>query len=146
METTPQGQAADAAFVKWLTTPEKEAGVIDSNSSLAVRSRASPASLPRREDVVGGSVTKNGGLNVHGGGRVRQPTGFVQCGSTRCRNSVNRFPLSAGVNISDVVLSLAQAAQVEPDKARRLQYLRAFAEVTLHYRAERTRAACSSAT
>ena len=34
LETTPQGQAADAAFVKWLMTHQKEAGVFNTVAGL----------------------------------------------------------------------------------------------------------------
>ncbi len=34
LETTPQGQAADAAFVKWLMSHQKEAGVFNTVAGL----------------------------------------------------------------------------------------------------------------
>ena len=43
LETTPQGQAADAAFVKWLMEHQKEAGVFTTVSGLVDQLSDNPA-------------------------------------------------------------------------------------------------------
>jgi hypothetical protein len=48
LTTTPQGQAADAQFVKWLMDHQKEAGVFVAVSTLVDQVSDNPAAIAKR--------------------------------------------------------------------------------------------------
>jgi len=52
LETTPQGQAADAQFVKWLMEDQKEAGVFTIVSTLIDRLSDNPAAKMTTQEIV----------------------------------------------------------------------------------------------
>ena len=52
LETTPQGQAADAQFVKWLMEHQKEAGVFTSVSELVDAFADNPAAKMTAQEIV----------------------------------------------------------------------------------------------
>jgi hypothetical protein len=52
LETTPQGQAADAAFVKWLMTHQKESGVFTTVSTLVDELTDNPAAKLTAQEIV----------------------------------------------------------------------------------------------
>jgi hypothetical protein len=52
LETTPQGQAADAAFVKWLMEHQKEAGVFTTVSTLVDQLCDNPAAKLTAQEIV----------------------------------------------------------------------------------------------
>ncbi len=51
LETTPQGQAADAAFVKWLMAHQKEAGVFTTVASLVDNLTDNPAAKLTAQEI-----------------------------------------------------------------------------------------------
>jgi len=51
LTTTPQGQAADAAFVKWLMEHQKEAGVFTTVSGLVDQLTDSPAATAAAREI-----------------------------------------------------------------------------------------------
>jgi hypothetical protein len=51
LETTPQGQAADAQFVKWLMGHQKEAGVFATVSTLVDQLSDNPAAKMTAEEI-----------------------------------------------------------------------------------------------
>lgn len=51
LETTPQGQAADAQFVKWLMTHQKEAGVFATVSGLVDTFSDNPAAKLTAQEI-----------------------------------------------------------------------------------------------
>jgi hypothetical protein len=51
LTTTPQGQAADAAFVKWLMEHQKEAGVFTTVSSLVDQFTDNPAAKMTAQEI-----------------------------------------------------------------------------------------------
>ena len=51
LETTPQGQAADAAFVKWLMEHQKEAGVFTTVSGLVDQFTDNPAARMTAQEI-----------------------------------------------------------------------------------------------
>ncbi len=52
LETTPQGQAADAAFVKWLMDHQKEAGVFTTISTLVDQVSDNPAAKMTAREIL----------------------------------------------------------------------------------------------
>ena len=52
LETTPQGQAADAAFVKWLMEHQKEAGVFTTVSGLVDQLTDNPAARMTAQEIL----------------------------------------------------------------------------------------------
>lgn len=52
LETTPQGQAADAAFVKWLMTHQKESGVFTTVSTLVDDLTDNPAAKLTAQQIL----------------------------------------------------------------------------------------------
>lgn len=52
LETTPQGQAADAAFVKWLMEHQKEAGVFTTVSALVDQLTDNPAARLTVQEIL----------------------------------------------------------------------------------------------
>ncbi len=52
LTTTPQGQAADAQFVKWLMEHQKEAGVFASVSTLVDQVSDNPAASMVAQEIV----------------------------------------------------------------------------------------------
>ena len=52
LETTPQGQAADAAFVKWLMTHQKESGVFTTVSTLVDSYTDNPAAKLTAQQII----------------------------------------------------------------------------------------------
>jgi len=52
LETTPQGQAADAAFVKWLMEHQKEAGVFTTVSALVDQLTDNPAARLTAQEIL----------------------------------------------------------------------------------------------
>ena len=52
LTTTPQGQAADAAFVKWLMEHQKEAGVFTTVATLVDRLSDNPAAKLTAQEIV----------------------------------------------------------------------------------------------
>jgi glycerol-3-phosphate dehydrogenase len=52
LETTPQGQAADAQFVKWLMEHQKEAGVFTTVSTLVDQLCDNPAAKLTAQEIV----------------------------------------------------------------------------------------------
>ena len=52
LTTTPQGQAADAAFVKWLMEHQKEAGVFTTVSGLVDQLTDNPAAKMTAQEIV----------------------------------------------------------------------------------------------
>jgi len=53
LETTPQGQAADTAFVKWLMSHQKEAGVFTTVATLVDNLSDNPAAKLAAQEIVG---------------------------------------------------------------------------------------------
>ena len=51
LTTTPQGQAADAAFVKWLMEHQKEAGVFTTVSGLVDQLTDNPAAKITAQEI-----------------------------------------------------------------------------------------------
>ncbi|MGH7971995.1 MAG: hypothetical protein ACREIC_25060 [Limisphaerales bacterium] len=51
LTTTPQGQAADAQFVKWLMAHQKEAGVFTTVTDLVDRVSDNPAARVAAEEI-----------------------------------------------------------------------------------------------
>ena len=51
LETTPQGQAADAAFVKWLMAYQKEAGVFTTVAGLVDNLSDNPAAKLTAQEI-----------------------------------------------------------------------------------------------
>jgi hypothetical protein len=51
LETTPQGQAVDAAFVKWLMEHQKEAGVFTTIATLVDQFSDSPAAKMTAQEI-----------------------------------------------------------------------------------------------
>ena len=51
LTTTPQGQAADAAFVKWLMEHQKEAGVFTTVSGLVDQLTDNPAAKMTAQEI-----------------------------------------------------------------------------------------------
>ncbi len=51
LETTPQGQAADAAFVKWLMEQQKEAGVFATVSTMVDQLSDNPAAKVAAQEM-----------------------------------------------------------------------------------------------
>jgi len=49
--TTPRGQAADAAFVKWLMEHQKEAGVLGTVSDLVDQGTDAPTALVAAQEI-----------------------------------------------------------------------------------------------
>ena len=52
LEATPQGQAADAAFVKWLMEHQKEAGVFTTVSGLVDSFSDNPAAKLTAQEIL----------------------------------------------------------------------------------------------
>ena len=51
LETTPQGQAVDAQFVKWLMTHQKEAGVFTAVTTLVDNFTDNPAARMTAQEI-----------------------------------------------------------------------------------------------
>jgi hypothetical protein len=52
LETTPQGQAADAQFVKWLMEHQKEAGIFTVVSQLVDQHSDNPAARLTAQEIL----------------------------------------------------------------------------------------------